>query len=123
MFSGTGTSRTDRAPGGSEDGEYILRALERGFTLGYEPTILIFHADFQPSFDDRMSMRKAYFYGVDHSRLLKQYAFPRRYVAWRAAQLIAAVPVFLARGELGRARFYGAMARGRLAGAFLHGEC
>jgi GT2 family glycosyltransferase len=102
--------------GGSEDGEYILRALTVGFTIGYEPTIKVFHADFRPSFRDRALMQKAYFYGLDHSRLLKQYHFPRRYTAWRSAQLIAASALFLVRGEPGRARFYGAMARGRLRG-------
>ncbi|MGZ4315560.1 MAG: glycosyltransferase family 2 protein [Gaiellaceae bacterium] len=105
--------------GGSEDGEYILRIVARGFTLGYEPAIRIFHAEFGPPVRDRASMRKAYYYGVDHSRLLRQYGFPPRYALWRAAQLFAAFGFFLVRGHAGRARFYLAMARGRLAGMFL----
>lgn len=105
--------------GGSEDGEYILRILDRGFTLGYDPSIRIFHAEFTPAVRDRKSMRKAYYYGLDHSRLLRQYGFPPRYVLWRAAQLFAAFAFFLVRGQAGRARFYLAMARGRLAGMFL----
>lgn len=104
--------------GGSEDGEYLLRMLDRGFVLGYEPAIRVFHADFRPSVGDRRSMRKAYFYGFDHSRLLHQYAFSRRYAAWRAMQLVSGAGLFLARGEPGTARFYAAMARGRLAGLF-----
>ena len=104
--------------GGSEDGEYILRILERGFTVGYDPSIRIFHAEFTPSIRDQKSMRKAYYYGIDHTRLLRHYGYPRWYPAWRAAQLTAGAGYFLARGEAGRARFYGAMARGRLVGAF-----
>jgi GT2 family glycosyltransferase len=104
--------------GGSEDGDYILRILEQRFTLGYDPSIRIFHAEFTPSIHDRTSMRKAYYYGVDHSRLLKQHGFPRWYPAWRSAQLVAGAGFFLARGEAGRARFYAAMARGRFAGMF-----
>jgi glycosyltransferase involved in cell wall biosynthesis len=110
---GDGTVR-----GGSEDGEYILRILERGFTLGYDPSIRIFHAEFTPSVHDQQSMRKAYYYGVDHTRLLRQYRYPHWYPAWRSAQLVAGAGYFLARGEPGRARFYGAMARGRLVGLF-----
>lgn len=106
--------------GGSEDGEYILRIIDRGFTLGYDPGIRIFHADFEPSFVDRPSMRKAYFYGLDHTRLLRQYGFPGWYPVWRSAQLVAASGLFLAEGRPGRARFFAAMARGRLAG-LLHG--
>lgn len=102
--------------GGSEDGEYILRILESGFTLAYEPAIRVFHADFRPTVRDRAAMRKAYFYGVDHSRLLKQYGFPRWYVAWRSAQLVAGSALFLAARDPGRARFYAAMARGRFVG-------
>lgn len=104
--------------GGSEDGEYLLRILARGFTLGYEPAIRVLHADFRPSVRDQSSMRKAYFYGLDHSRLLQEYDFPKWYVAWRSAQLFAAVGLFLARGEPGRARFYLYMALGRARGWF-----
>jgi GT2 family glycosyltransferase len=108
--------------GGSEDGEYVLRILAAGFTIGYEPSIRIFHADFTPSVRDRKSMRKAYSYGVDHTRLLKRYGFPSWFAAWRSAQLVAASGLFLAKGELGRARFYAVMARGRLRGMFLREE-
>jgi glycosyltransferase involved in cell wall biosynthesis len=104
--------------GGSEDGEYILRALTAGFTIGYEPSLRVFHAEIQPSASDTAAARKAYYYGLDHSRLLKQYGFPRWYPAWRSGQLIAGAGFFLARGEPGRARFYAAMARGRLVGVF-----
>lgn len=102
--------------GGSEDGEYVLRTLAAGFTIGYEPAIRVYHADFKPSVRDRNSMRKGYSYGVDHSRLLRQYGYPRAYAVWRSAQLVAASGLFLAGGEAGRARFYLAMARGRLRG-------
>jgi glycosyltransferase involved in cell wall biosynthesis len=102
--------------GGGSDGEYLLRMLDRGFTLGYEPSLRIFHDDFRPAVGDRPLMRKAYFYGLDHSRLLRQYGFPKRYVAWRSAQLVAATGLFLVKGDPGRSRFYAAMARGRARG-------
>jgi hypothetical protein len=104
--------------GASEESEYLLRALAAGFTIGYEPAIQIYHGDFTPSVRDREAMRKAYSYGVDHSRLLRLYGFPSRYAAWRSAQLVAASGLFLVKGEPGRARFYAAMARGRLRGMF-----
>jgi glycosyltransferase involved in cell wall biosynthesis len=104
--------------GGSEDGEYILRILERGFMLGYDPSIRIYHAEFRPPFGDQKSMRKAYFYGLDHTRLLQHYGFPAWYPGWRSAQLVAGSAFFLVKGEPGRARFYAAMARGRLVGMF-----
>jgi glycosyltransferase involved in cell wall biosynthesis len=104
--------------GGSEDGEYLLRIIERGFTLGYDPSIKIFHAEFTPAVRDQASMRKAYYYGRDHTRLLRQYRFPPWYPAWRSAQLVAGSAFFLAKGQPGRARFYGAMARGRVVEMF-----
>ena len=67
-------------------------------------------------------MRKAYYYGLDHSRLLKQYKFPRSFAWWRVIQLGVASPFFLIRGEPGRARFYAAMSRGRLRGVLQSGE-
>jgi hypothetical protein len=104
--------------GGSEDGEYILRILTRGFTMGFDPGIRIYHAEFRPPFRDSKSMRKAYYYGRDHTRLLRQYGFPRWYPAWRSAQLVAGSASSLARGQAGRGRFYAAMARGRVAEMF-----
>jgi hypothetical protein len=82
----------------------------------------VFHEDFTPAIRDRRSMRKAYFYGLDHTRLLRQYGFPSWYPGWRSAQLVAASALFLAKGQPGRARFYAAMARGRLRGMFRRGE-
>jgi hypothetical protein len=105
--------------GASAESEYILRAISAGFTIGYEPKIRIFHADYKPSVRDRKSMRRAYSYGIDHSRLLRLHGFPTWYAGWRSAQLIGASSLFLAKGDPGRARFYGAMARGRLRGIFL----
>jgi GT2 family glycosyltransferase len=102
--------------GGSEDGEYVLRTITAGFTIGFDPTIRVFHDDFRPAIDDRRSMRKAYAYGVDHSRLLRQYGFSTSYAGWRSAQLLAGAGMFLAQGKPGTARFYAAMARGRLRG-------
>jgi hypothetical protein len=102
--------------GASEESEYLLRALAAGFTIGYEPEIRVYHPDPKPAFRDRDSMRRAQSYGVDHSRLLRQYGFPRSYAAWRSAQLFAASGLFLASGKPGRARFYAAMAGGRLRG-------
>jgi GT2 family glycosyltransferase len=107
--------------GGSEDGEYVLRAITAGFTIGFDPTIEVFHDDFRPAIDDRQSMRKAYAYGIDHSRLLKQYGFSTTYAGWRSAQLVAGAGMFLAKGKPGTARFYAAMARGRLRGILTRG--
>jgi glycosyltransferase involved in cell wall biosynthesis len=102
--------------GASEETEYLLRAVTAGRTIGYEPAIKIYHNDFVPSVRDKTAMRKAYSYGLDHSRLLKQYGYSRSYAAWRSAQLVGASGYFLTRGAPGRARFYAAMARGRLRG-------
>jgi hypothetical protein len=109
--------------GASEESDYLLRAIAAGFTIGYEPTIRIYHHDFMPSVRDRTAIHKGYSYGVDHSRLLRRHGFPRWYVAWRSAVLVAVSGYFLARGAPGRARFFAAMARGRLRGMLLRGEC
>ena len=89
--------------GGSEDGEYVLRAITAGFTIGFEPTIRVFHADFRPAFGDRRSMRKAYAYGVDQAGLLRQYGFSTWYAGWRSVQLVAGAGMFLAQGKPGTA--------------------
>jgi glycosyltransferase involved in cell wall biosynthesis len=98
--------------GASEESEYILRAIAGGFTVGYKPAIRIYHD----------AMHKGYSYGVDHTRLLKQYGFSPWYVGWRSARLVVAACFSLAKGEPGRARFFAAMATGRLRGMLLRAQ-
>jgi glycosyltransferase involved in cell wall biosynthesis len=105
--------------GAGEESDYLLRALAAGFSHLYDPATVVYHDSYSPHVLDSVTLRKSYSFGIDHTRLLKLHGYPHRFVLWRAAQLVIASLVFLLRGSPGRARFYSAMARGRLRGIYL----
>jgi GT2 family glycosyltransferase len=100
-----------------DETDYVLRALAAGFTLGYDPTIVVYHENPNPPFS-RSAAKRAYGYGMGSSRVLRMHGYPRWFAAYRVGQLVAGSGYFLLRGRFGLARFYGAMARGRAVGWF-----
>jgi GT2 family glycosyltransferase len=102
--------------GSGEETDYVLRALAAGFTISFRPDISVVHESPRPAFS-RESARKGYLTGRGNSRVLRKHGFPARFAAFRVSQLVAASIYFLARGQLALARFYWAMARGRIAGS------
>jgi glycosyltransferase involved in cell wall biosynthesis len=102
--------------GSGEETDYLLRATEHGFEIRYDPSIRIVHESHHPRLGDRAAMARAHNYGVDHSRMLRRHHYPRVYLAWRVAQLAIGSALFLATGRPGTARYFAAMARGRLEG-------
>ncbi len=102
--------------GGGGDSDYLLRALALGFVLSYDPTIVVHHPSYTPSFGDRTTMAKGYVYGIGHARLLKEHGYSKLFVLRRAAYVLAGSAYFALRGKPGTARFYAAMGLGRLRG-------
>jgi glycosyltransferase involved in cell wall biosynthesis len=103
--------------GSGDETDYVLRALESGFTLGYDPSIVVYHESPNPPFS-RSAAERAYSYGMGNSRVLRMHGYSRRFAAYRVLQLVAGSAYFLVRGRFGLARFYWAMARGRAVGWF-----
>jgi GT2 family glycosyltransferase len=103
--------------GSGDETDYVLRALASGFTLGYDPSIVVYHESPNPPFS-RSAAERAYGYGMGNSRVLRMHGYPRWFAAYRVLQLVAGSGYFLVRGRFGLARFYWAMARGRAVGWF-----
>jgi glycosyltransferase involved in cell wall biosynthesis len=105
--------------GAGEESDYLLRAMAAGLRQSYDPDIVVHHDSYRPHLRDHPIMARSYSYGVDHSRLLRHHSYPTWFAYWRAVQLLAGSSLMLLRGQPGTARFYWAMAMGRLRGAVL----
>jgi glycosyltransferase involved in cell wall biosynthesis len=103
--------------GSGDETDYVLRALASGYTLGYDPSIAVYHESPNPPFT-RSAAQRAYGYGMGNSRVLRMHGYSRWFAAYRVLQLVAGSGYFLVRGRAGLARFYWAMARGRAVGWF-----
>ena len=91
--------------GSGEETDYLLRSLEKGLKIEYEPSLHVFHESYSPRFRDGAAMRRAYYYGVDHSTMLLRHRYPRSYVTWRCLELAMGSLLFLVTGRPGTARF------------------
>jgi glycosyltransferase involved in cell wall biosynthesis len=98
-----------------EEADYLLRVLDAGFSLRFEPSLYVHHESPQPRFG-REASAKGYSFGVGNGRVLRIHGYPWWFAAYRVAQLIAGSLVFLATGRPATARFYFAMAIGRAQG-------
>lgn len=101
--------------GSGEETDYLLRALEAGFELRYDPSLHIHHESPNPTFD-RESSRRAFRMGLGHGRVLRLHRYPRWFAVYRVAQLIAGSTLFLVTGRVAKAHFYFSMAVGRARG-------
>ena len=81
--------------GSGEEADYLLRALDRGLTIVYQPQLAVVHPGPSPRLGDRRATMAAYRYGVGHSELLRRhrYSFGFRVARGpRVAPRRAAVP-------------------------------
>jgi len=101
--------------GSGEETDYLLRAIEAGFALQYEPALVVHHESPRPDFT-REAARKAYRSGLGNGRVLRRHRYPRWFVIYRVVQLMGGAGLFLLRGQPGKARFYFAMSVGRARG-------
>jgi glycosyltransferase involved in cell wall biosynthesis len=100
--------------GSGEESDFLLRVLDAGRCVEYEPSLHVCHESPVPATGD--DSRKAYEYGLGHGRVLRMHRYPLWFVAFRVAQLVVGSVVFLMRGRFAQARFYLQMARGRAEG-------
>lgn len=100
--------------GSGEESDYLLRVIETGWRVQYEPSLYVHHESPEPT--TSAESRKAYGYGLGHGRVLRAHHYPVWFVAFRVAQLLLGSAVFVLTGRPAKARFYCAMALGRALG-------
>jgi glycosyltransferase involved in cell wall biosynthesis len=101
--------------GSGEESDYLLRAVDAGFTIYYEPGLFVHHES--PRLVGGETERgAAYARGLGHSEVLRRHDYPLWFAAFRVLQLAAGAALLLVRGRLAEAQYYFAMSRGRAGG-------
>lgn len=101
--------------GAGEGTDLLLRLLERGASLEYEPDVVVLHPWRTPPYDER-AMRRAYSYGCGMGRTLKKHRMPLWFKAkWLLRPLGGAV-LSLPQRKLPQAMYRWNTFRGRLRG-------
>jgi glycosyltransferase involved in cell wall biosynthesis len=101
--------------GSGEETDYLLRALERGCRLLYEPTLNVFHPQTMSEFTD-VSIAAGRSYGLGMGRVIRKHAYPWWFGAYHVARAAGGAALALGQGHAAEARFHLAVARGRAVG-------
>lgn len=101
--------------GSGEETDYFLRALQKGFTLCYEPTLVVHHPQTRVAYtiDERATGRS---YGMGMGRVLRKHRYPWWFVGFQVGGAFGQAVASLFRGRFAEARFHWVVARGRALG-------
>ena len=99
----------------ADEVDYLLRTLERGAALYYDPNLVAVHP--QPfSQLDRKTQRRAYHYGKGMGRVLRKHHFPISFAARMLYHPGRRLVISLTNGDLKKARYFWSICAGRLSG-------
>jgi glycosyltransferase involved in cell wall biosynthesis len=101
--------------GSGEETDYLLRALEQGFELHFDPTLVSCHQQTRADMS-AATIAAGFPYGMGMGRVLRKHGYPWWSSAYHATRAVAGSLLALGRGHLGDARFHWAVARGRALG-------
>jgi glycosyltransferase involved in cell wall biosynthesis len=101
--------------GSGEETDYLLRALEEGFELHYDPTLVSCHEQTRAD-TSAATVAAGLPYGMGMGRVLRKHGYPWWSPAYHVARAVGGSTLALGRGRPGEARFHWAVARGRARG-------
>lgn len=101
--------------GSGEETEYLVRALEAGASLLYDPAVVVFHPRAERR-NGREATRRGFQYGKGMGRVLRIHSYPFWFVAYQWLRALGGAVAALARLDAGAARQHAAALVGRIAG-------
>jgi GT2 family glycosyltransferase len=101
--------------GGGEDLDYVVRALRAGCPVYYAPALTVHHPRKREHGSDP-DPRQGFEYGAGYGRVLRKSKVPLWFAAYSCARSFGGAALSLIRGNVGLARFYWGVGRGRVRG-------
>lgn len=101
--------------GSGEETDYLLKLLERGGKVYYDPGLMVVHPPAFPTYDAK-ARRKAYAYNCGMGHLLRRHGFPWRVRLARLARPLGGTALSAGSLRFGKAGCYWSGFRGRLRG-------
>jgi glycosyltransferase involved in cell wall biosynthesis len=98
-----------------EDTDYLIRALDCGYELHYEPSVTVFHPD-PAEYDKPYGRRRGYLYGRSIGALLRRHSYPSWHLAYFCSRPLGGAFLWSLRRRKRRAIFHWSVFRGRLSG-------
>mgnify|MGYP000747458764 CR=1 FL=1 len=101
--------------GSSEEIDYLLRALELGFRIYYNPNVVVYHPQHVKRYNSQ-AFSRAYSYGAGIGRVLRKHRYPLWFVLYEWARSGGGGLISLLKGRLGKARFHLSALHGKVVG-------
>ena len=99
--------------GSCEEGDYVLRALEKRYRIVYDPELFIFHPRPLDGYDTK-AFNRAYYYAMGQGRFFRKHNYPASWVLYRSMSTLGGSVLALATGRVGKAIYHWKVFEGRL---------
>jgi GT2 family glycosyltransferase len=99
--------------GAGDETDFLLRLMEGGARLYYDPDLIAMHPDPVPPYDTG-ARRRAYLYGRGVVEVMKRHRYPAWFKARWLVKPLAAAAIALARLQPAKARYHWSTLLGRL---------
>lgn len=101
--------------GSGEETDYLLRALDIGFHLNYDPTLVVYHSNPTQRYDSK-TVQRARLHAPGMGWLLRKHGYPFWFVVYYWLRPLGGTLLSLAEGNFGKARYYWETLKGRVYG-------
>jgi len=104
--------------GSAEETDYLIRALEAGFRIFYDPTLTITHPDKTPE----VSLERVRSYGRGMGYVLRKHSYPMWYVLYYLMRPLGGVVLAAITGRFRKMSYHWNTLLGRLEGYYAKGQ-
>jgi glycosyltransferase involved in cell wall biosynthesis len=101
--------------GAGEETDYLLRAMERGHSIYYDPSLGIWHRGRSGPYRPE-TFAKARHYGMGIGRVLRKHHYPLHSVAYHLVRPFGGALLYLSGGRAEKARYHWSIFSGRMNG-------
>jgi glycosyltransferase involved in cell wall biosynthesis len=101
--------------GSAEETDYLIRCLERNGRIYYDPTLEVLHPTPTARYDQD-TVRRGYTYGRGMGHVMRLHGLATGFVFLRFIRPLGGCSISLLTGRLSKARYHGAVFKGRIRG-------
>ncbi len=101
--------------GSGEETDYLLRAIEHGVAIYYDPGLAVYHPQTNRQVTPH-AVAVGHLYGAGMGRVLRKHDYPWWFATYHAGRAVGGAAWALAHGHLTEAKFFAAVAQGRASG-------
>ncbi|MEN6324803.1 MAG: glycosyltransferase [Syntrophomonas sp.] len=101
--------------GSSEDIDYPLQAIKKGFKIFYNPEFKVYHPDPYSCLEEK-AFKRVYFYGIGMGRVLRKHQYPFWFLLYYLARALGGLTIGIVSGNSAKIKYHFLSFKGRVYG-------